>query len=650
MMQSGIPFQGRGVPPLRGNALPGVIMGLFLWLPISAWGDTDVNDEAFAALQAEAKKGFSEEVAPFVKNYCADCHGSKKRKAGLNFLAALKDPGQARYLKQWKLAAGNVKDHDMPPDDEEKLPTDEERRRFEAWIAKIKYLSPKDPGPFVLRRLTKVEYGNTLRDLYGVDPAVAEELPDEVFGSGYLNTLSPLQSELYLGIANAVVDQVLAPEGKAPTAVQQRLFGEPPGEGEDPREAAEKVARRLARDAYRRPPSAEEVAVLLDVFDLARENQLAYSEALRLLFKAVLVSPQFLFITPSETIDPEEEIVPLDGYQLASRLSYLLWSTVPDAELYELAENGRLQEAKVLEAQVKRLLMDPRSRALFDGFGAQWLGLGDLESKTFDEAKYPLMTAGMRAAMVEEARLFFEEIVRENESVVRFVDSDHTFLNGPLARLYGLDDAITGPEMRRVLLDDPNRGGILGMPAVLATTSFPNRTSPVKRGVWVLEQVLGEHVPPPPANVPPLEEQDQKEVAGLTLRERTELHVTNATCANCHKVLDPIGFGLENFDAIGRWREVDDGGGAIDASGELPSGERFASPRDLKAIIATREEALARNLTERLLAYALCRPLQGYDEIVVDQLMEAIAKDGYRMQTLVTEVVTSYPFTQRRVR
>ena len=188
------------------------------------------------------------------------------------------------------------------------------------------------------------------------------------------------------------------------------------------------------------------------------------------------------------------------------------------------------------------------------------------------------------------------------------------------------------------------------MPAVLATTSFPNRTSPVKRGVWVLEQVLGEHVPPPPANVPPLEKQDQKEVAGLTLRERTELHVTNATCANCHKVLDPIGFGLENFDAIGRWREVDDSGGAIDASGELPSGERFASPRDLKAIVAGREEAVARNLVERFLAYALCRPLQGYDEIVVDQLMEAIAKNDYRMQTLVIEVVASYPFTQRRVR
>jgi hypothetical protein len=203
--------------------------------------------------------------------------------------------------------------------------------------------------------------------------------------------------------------------------------------------------------------------------------------------------------------------------------------------------------------------------------------------------------------------------------------------------------------MRKVKLADANRGGILGMPGVLATTSFPNRTSAVKRGVWVLEQVLGESVPPAPPNVPALEKQDQKQVANLTLRQRTELHRTNAVCANCHKILDPIGFGLENFDAIGRWRDKDDSGGAIDAAGELPGGKRFSTPKELKAIIATRKDDLARNLTRKLLAYALCRQLEGYDEIVVDRLMETIAKDGYRMQTLVSEIVTSYPFVNRRV-
>jgi hypothetical protein len=187
------------------------------------------------------------------------------------------------------------------------------------------------------------------------------------------------------------------------------------------------------------------------------------------------------------------------------------------------------------------------------------------------------------------------------------------------------------------------------MPGVLATTSFPNRTSAVKRGVWVLEQVLGDHVPPAPPNVPALEKQDQEKVANLTLRQRTELHRTNSVCANCHKILDPIGFGLENFDAIGRWRDQDDSGGKIDAAGELPGGKHFSSPKELKFIIAGRKAELARNLTEKLLAYALCRQLEGYDEIVVDHLMESVAKDGFRMQTLITEIVTSYPFLNCRI-
>ena len=602
-----------------------------------------------AALQAEAKASFRDGVAPFVKTYCTECHGDKKRKGGINFLSSLKNPGDSAASKRWKQALVSVRTHDMPPTDADKQPTEAERQKFLDWLAQLKFLSPKDPGPFVIRRLTKVEYGNTLRDLFGVDPAVAQELPDDVPGEGYLNTLSPLQSEQYLAIANVVLDRVLSPEGKPPTPVQKRLFGDTPKSGTDLRAAARKVASSLARSAYRRPPAETELQVLLGVFDLARENQLSYPAALRLMLKAVLVSPQFLFITPAKEPEAGQTIVPLDDHQLAARLSYLLWATTPDAQLSALADSGRLQEPTALKAQTKRLLADPRSRALFDGFGAQWLGVGSLQAKTFDTAKFPQMTSAMRAAMYDEARLFFDSIVRENRSVVRFVDSDYTFLNGTLAALYGLEKSVTGPQMRKVQLTDANRGGILAMPGILATTSFPNRTSAVKRGAWVLEQVLGEHVPPAPANVPALEKQDQKQVANLTLRQRTELHRTNPVCASCHKLLDPIGFGLENFDAIGRWRNQDDSGGAIDAGGELPGGKHFTSPKELKAIIAARKAELARNLTEKLLAYALCRQLEGYDEIVVDQLMETIARDGHRMQTLITEIVTSYPFTHRHI-
>ena len=633
------------------NTRPGLLAvalaGFAGMQPMGAAAEQGERD--FAARQAETQKTFKERVAPFFKTYCTNCHGDKKMKGGLTFSPALKAPGTAASAKKWKQALANVKAHDMPPDDVDKQPTEEERQMFVDWVGSVKFLSSKDPGTFVIRRLTKVEYGNTLHDLLGVDPAVAAELPDEVFGAGYLNTLSALQSEQYLGIANEVLNRALAPKHAPPTAVQKRLFGAMPAPGSDLRAAGKQVARSLTRSAYRRPASEAELEVLLGVFDLGRKNKLPYPSALRLMLKAVLVSPQFIFITPAGEPQPGQTIVPLDDYQLASRLSYLLWSTMPDAELSTLADAGKLREPAVLRAQVKRLLADGRSRALFDGFGAQWLGLADLDTKTFDPAKFPQMTAELRAAMYEEARLFFASIVHENRSVVGFVDSDYTFLNGPLAALYGMEKTVTGPEMRKVKLKDANRGGILAMPGILATTSFPNRTSAVKRGVWVLEQVLGEHVPPAPPNVPPLEKQDKKAVENLTLRQRTELHRTDAGCANCHKILDPIGFGLENFDAIGRWRDKDDSGGAIDAAGELPGEKRFTTPRELKAIIAARKDDLARNLTQKLLAYALCRQLEGYDEIVVDHLMETIAKDGYRMQTLISEIVTSYPFVNRRI-
>ncbi|MEQ1748957.1 MAG: DUF1592 domain-containing protein [Prosthecobacter sp.] len=600
------------------------------------------EDKGAAALLTDAQKSFQKGVAPFVKNYCLECHGNRRTKGGINFEPALKKPGDSASSKKWMQAFANVNAHDMPPEDEDKQPTDEERQRFLDSIEKIKYLSARDPGPFVIRRLTKVEYGNTLHDLFGVEASVAQELPDEVFGEGYMNSLSPLQSEQYLGIANEVLERM-------PTAVQKRLFGEPPASGAQTKEAAKTVARSLARSAYRRPPSDAEVDTLVSVFDLGRTNKLDHTASLRLMLKAVLVSPQFLFITPAKEAAAGEKIVPLDDYQFASRLSYFLWATMPDAELSALADQGKLRESAVLKTQVQRLLIDPRSRALFDGFGAQWLGVGELKSQTFDKEKFPQMTGEMRSAMYDEARLFFESIVRENRSVVGFVDSDYTFLNGTLANIYGLEKTVTGSQMRRVKLTDTNRGGILGMPGILATTSFPNRTSAVKRGVWVLEQVLGEHVPPAPPNVPTLEKQDQKKVGNLTLRQRTELHRTNAVCNNCHKILDPIGFGLENFDAIGRWRDQDDTGGKIDAVGELPGGKHFSSPKELKTIIAARKDDLARNLTEKLLAYALCRKLGGYDEIVVDRMMSTITQDGYKIQTLITEIATSYPFLNRRI-
>jgi uncharacterized protein DUF1592/uncharacterized protein DUF1588/uncharacterized protein DUF1585/uncharacterized protein DUF1587/uncharacterized protein DUF1595 len=626
-----------------------LVFGILFSQPITSLAQTS-EDADVSALKADAEQHFRDYVAPFIKTYCLGCHSSKRpTEAGLNFTPALKNPGDAAFSRHWKKAFTRVKAHDMPPDYATKQPSGDDRQKFDDWLPKVKYLSRKDPGLFVIRRLTKTEYGNTLHDLFGVDPAIASELPDEVSGEGYLNSLSPLQLEQYLAIAEKVLDRVLAPDGAPPTEVQKRLLGEPPAHVADARAAAREVARSLARKAYRRPAAEAELNVLLAVFDLGRQNDLDYPASLRLMLKAILVSPQFLFITPAKESQPEDAVVALDDYHLASRLSYLLWATMPDDKLLALADSGQLTDPAILKAQVKRLLDDPRSRALFDGFGAQWLGVESLANKTFDTALFPFMTSEMRSAMYDEARLLFESIVRDNRPVMDFVNCDYTFLNNTLTKIYGLQDTVIGAEFRKVSLNDRNRGGILALPAVLAATSMPNRTSPVKRGVWVLEQVLGEQVPSPPPDVPPLEKQDQGAVGNLTLRERTELHRSNAVCANCHQMLDPIGFGLENFDAIGRWRDREENGQAIDASGELPGGRRFSSPQELKALIAERRDDFCRNVVERLLAYALCRRLEGYDEIVVDGLMRDIAADDYRVQTLISAVVTSYPFTHRRI-
>src|SRR5688500_17617497 len=367
-----------------------------------------------AAARAEAGKAFKAQVAPFLTTYCGRCHTGNRQKGGVTFASVLKNPTAPAFRLLLKRTATQIATHEMPPRDYEKQPSEAERKAVLDWIAGMKRLTPKDPGPFVIRRLTKAEYGNTLRDLFGVDPSIARDLPDEVVGAGYTNTLSALLIEQYLSVANEVLDRTFAPAGAPPTAVQRRLIGAAPAAGEDPNAAARKAARSLARLAYRRPPSDGEVDVLMRVFALAEQNGKPYAEGMRLVVKAVLVSPQFIFITP-ESGDGKSTaagIVALDDHQLASRVSYLLWSTMPDSELSALADVGKLRDPAVLAAQARRMLADPRARALFDGFGAQWLGLDKIATKTFDAQKFPQMTAAMRGAMYDEARLFFEHVLR----------------------------------------------------------------------------------------------------------------------------------------------------------------------------------------------------------------------------------------------
>ena len=781
---------------------------------------------ALEQLRKGSARAYEQQVAPLLSTYCVSCHGPEKHKGDINFAAIATGAAALTEQATMKNCATKLLAREMPPEKEHKQPSDAERETIMAWVAGLRRLAPRDPGPGIIRRLSRVEYANTLHDLLGVDPKVAADLPNDSVGEGYNSTISPLLMEKYLLVADEVLDQLIKPdhmslswkagqldaiierkaqEGKpdgaerrlsgpcevtavipapvdgtytitlraaaeksssreparlavrvdgqvvgevkitatpkypanysvtfklstgkahlsllmanpfvedaaAPTAAksgalsapapspkpaadksavkpaapptggpemrtvvlesvevagppaslpseaQRRLFVALPGKDLGKREAARKIAESFARRAYRRPPAMEETELLLKVFDLAAGQDEVFSEAIKLMLKAVLVSPEFLFLTPDEGSagsgsgrSRSGDIVALGDYQLAARLSYLFWATMPDDELSGLAANGTLHQPAVIAAQVRRLVADARAHALFDGFGAPWLGLDKLSDQPFDEKKFPLMTREMRAAMYTEAAMLFDGMMREDQSIIALLDSDYTYLNQQLARLYGLEAEVKGPQWRKVALADGNRGGVLTMPGILAVTSLPNRTSPVKRGRWVLEQILGQTPPPPPMNVPPLEKQDTSENAVLNLRQRTERHRSDPACSGCHRMLDPIGFGLENFDPLGRWREKDDTGVAVDPVGELPGRIRFSTPKELKAIIAARRDDFCRTLTGKLLAYTLCHHLEGYDEVVVDDIAAAVAKDGYRFQTLLIKIATSYPFLNRHL-
>ena len=358
----------------------------------------------------------------------------------------------------------------------------------------------------------------------------------------------------------------------------------------------------------------------------------------------MLVSPHFLFRGEAQPeADNTKAVRPLDEYALASRLSYFLWSSMPDEELFTRAAHRTLR--RNLETEVKRMLEDARSQALVANFAGQWLQLRNLKLMSPDRKRFPAFDETLRAAMQKETELFFERIWREYRSVLEFIDADYSFLNQKLADLYGIE-GVEGEQFRRVTFSGPQRGGLLGQASFLTITSNPTRTSPVKRGKWVLENILGSPPPPPPPNVPELRE--GKEALTGSLRQRMEQHRADPNCATCHQRMDPIGFGFENFNAIGAWREKD-GEYAIDASGQLVSGETFNGPAELKALLVTRKrDEFVQCLARKMLTYALGRGLEYYDKCAVDQICKRLAKDNYKFSTLILEIVKSTPFQMRR--
>lgn len=725
------------------------------------------------------------DVRPFFNSYCVECHQGESAEAGVR-LDEL--PTAADFIKEperWRRVVGQIRAKGMPPEEAEQ-PSDDDRAKIVRWLghaaSNVDCSQEQSPGRPTLRRLNRVEYNNTIRDLLGVDVRPADQFPADDVGEGFDNvgdvlSISPILMEKYLDAAEVVARRAIvvpreikpvdltiegersrstvgggtALEGKAQRlsgngelyqpkvafpaegtyAFRLRAFGEQAGdepvkvrltvEGskpveidvpateaepgeytveidvnagkrrvaieflndfyqaeanadrnlivdslhisgptrvtEEPKPASHErvifqpirpdheeedlrtIFHRLARRAFRRPPTDEEVNRLVKIAGLAKEAGEPVERGVQWGLEAVLASPHFLFKVET---DPEVGTVrELNDHELATRLSYFLWSSMPDDRLFELADMGTLHEEEILRGEVDRMIADDRIASFVENFAGQWLQLRNLELRQPDMNTFPGFDDKLRAAMRKETELFFGAILQEKRSIRDLLVADFTFVNQPLAAFYGMEE-VKGKEFQRVSVGDKPRGGILTHASILTLTSDPTRTSPVKRGKWVLETILGSAPPEPPPNVPELE---SKQLKG-TLRQRMEQHRSNPACASCHAEMDPLGFGLENFDAIGVWRDKD-GEEAIDASGKLPDGSNFTGPIELAQLLAAREPEIVRALTEKMLVYALGRGLDYHDTCEVRGIVDRVQADDGRLSRLVWEIILSRPFRFR---
>ncbi|MCY4029756.1 MAG: DUF1592 domain-containing protein [Acidobacteria bacterium] len=454
------------------------------------------------------------------------------------------------------------------------------------------------------------------------------------------------------GSANAAAGAAVSAE-PAPTPSRQRIFTCTPDDPSAEAEAAcaAEILGTLARRAFRRPIESDDVDALLAFYDAGRARG-GFEAGIEFALRAILVDPEFLFrieVDPAGT--PPGTPYRISDLELASRLSFFLWSSLPDDELLALAEAGMLREPGVLRAEVRRMLADPKSAALVDNFAGQWLFLRNMRSVKPDPIAFPEFDGNLREAFSRETELWFESQVREDRSVLDVLTSDYTFVNERLAEHYGIPD-VHGNHFRRVTLPDDTRRGILGQGSVLTATSYANRTSPVKRGVWVLENLLGAPPPPPPADVPGLEDSESvadpsdPESRPRSVRERMERHRTDPVCASCHVRMDPLGFALEAFDAVGGYRELP----VEQTSGTLPSGRELTGPASVREMLLANREDFVGTVTEKLLTYALGRGVEYYDHPSIRRIVDAAEGDGYRWSSLIVGIVESTPFQMRKAR
>ncbi len=466
------------------------------------------------------------------------------------------------------------------------------------------------------------------------------------FINDYYNANHPVVAERDRNMAIYGAELAGPAGGSTVTEAQRKLLFAMPSQTKTHLAAAREVLTRFMTRAYRRPATDDEMNRLMEIYLKFRQLGDSYEDSVKVCMQAVLVNPNFLFRVELDSATTTAKARDLGGYELASRLSYFLWNTMPDDRLFQLAASGELLKEPILRTEVLRMIGDPKAETFFQNFSTQWLQTGRLEEFSPDPAMFPGFDSPLRHDLEQEVTWFFADMIRENRPAMEFFTSDYTFLNRRLASHYRIPGAFDD-SFRRVDVSAQNRGGVLGMGAILSVTSNPTRTSPVKRGKFVMEQVLGTPPPPPPPNVGVLEE-DKAAITAKTVRERLEQHRADPSCASCHKPLDAYGFSLENYDAVGRWR-TQDGPFPVDTKGDLPDGRVIASPRDLKSYIVTRQDDVLRSLTEKILTYAVGRGLTATDYCEITDLIARVKKRGGRMQPLIEEIVVSNAFRRRTV-
>jgi hypothetical protein len=570
--------------------------------------------------------------------------------------------------------ADNLRSGSMPPEGQPR-PEPEELQTLRDWLDAASGPDGLGTARVTIRRLNRAEYNNTIRDLIGLDLRPADEFPADDIGYGFDNigevlAVPPILVEMYLNAAEKVIDEAFRnpdvrerimnpPADALPLAfrryqppVRTPRAGKPmrvSRAAEDPELRRQQriydILRAFADRAFRRPATHDELTRLLGIVLSVEKDGEGPEESIQLALRAVLASPHFLFRFDQDCNScSSDDPLPANDFDLAARLFYFLWSSMPDEELIRLAAQGALRRGDTLRAQARRMLREPRSRALGENFASQWLQTRKLREYIPDPVLFPDFDESLRSAMLRETELFCQSIQDEDRSVLEFLDADYTFVNERLARHYGIS-GVRGDGFRRVSLAGTPRGGVLTQASILAATSNPTRTSPVKRGKWILENLLGAPPSPPPSGVEALKE--SREISSPeTLRQRMERHRTDPACASCHRRMDPLGFALENFDAVGGWRTLDEDQ-LIDPSGKLPGGRGFRGPAELRAALRARRDAFARCLTEKMLTFALGRGLQTSDRREVDRIAAGLERNGYRFSSLIVAIVESNLFQNR---